>query len=254
MVDTLAPAAQDSDHALAGLSTRARAWLLTVACLALLLVISSMVALNTALPDIALATSATQSELTWIVDSYTLVLACLLLPAGALGDRYGRRGAMLFGLAIFGLASVAPAIWSDPIHLIVARGAAGAGAAFIMPATLSLITSAFPRDQRNKAVGVWAGAAGSGAVVGMLGSGALLQLWSWQSIFWGFTAAAVALFALSLTVATSKEAEPTPLEEAIPRVVSIAAALQRFQQARPWIDERMVAARPSPTRGAGRPA
>ncbi len=67
-----------------------------------------MVALNTALPDMATATSATQTQLTWIVDSYTLVLACLLLPAGALGDRYGRRGAMLLGLAIFGAASVVP--------------------------------------------------------------------------------------------------------------------------------------------------
>lgn len=212
MVNALTDSTTRGDHALAGLSTRARAWLLTVVCLALLLVISSMVALNTALPDIALATSATQTELTWIVDSYTLALACLLLPAGALGDRYGRRGAMLFGLVVFGVASAAPAVWSDPVHLIVARGVAGAGAAFIMPATLSLITSAFPRDQRNKAVGVWAAAAGSGAVVGMLGSGALLHFWSWQSIFWAFTAASAGLFLLSLTIATSKESEPTPLD------------------------------------------
>src|ERR1700723_2306444 len=132
---------QDSDFALAGLSSRARVWLLTVACFGMLLVISSMVALNTALPDIAIATSATQAQLTWIVDSYTLVLACLLLPAGALGDRYGRRGAMLFGLLVFGVASVAPTIWSDPTQILLARGAAGAGAAFILPATLSLITA-----------------------------------------------------------------------------------------------------------------
>lgn len=212
MFDTLRRPRQDSDRALTGMAPRARVWLLTVVCLALLLVISSMVALNTALPDIARATSANQAELTWIVDSYTLVLACLLLPAGALGDRYGRRGAMLVGLAIFGVASVAPALWSDPLHLIIARGAAGAGAAFVMPATLSLITAAYPKDQRNKAVGIWAGAAGSGAVVGMLGSGGLLHLWSWQSIFWAFTAAAVALFVLSLTIASSKEDEPKPLD------------------------------------------
>ena len=125
MVDTLSQPNQDVDAALAGLPTRQRLWLLTVACLGVLLVISSMVALNTALPDIAKATSATQTELTWIVDSYTLVLACLLLPAGALGDRYGRRGAMLLGLVVFAVASVAPAIWSDPMHIIVARGVAG---------------------------------------------------------------------------------------------------------------------------------
>jgi EmrB/QacA subfamily drug resistance transporter len=212
VVDVLVRPSQDGEFALAGLSTRARVWLLTVACLAVLLVISSMVALNTALPDIATATSATQTQLTWIVDSYTLVLACLLLPAGALGDRYGRRGAMLFGLAVFGVASVAPAIWSDPTHVIIARGVAGAGAAFIMPATLSLITGAHPKDQRNKAVGIWAGVAGSGAVVGMLGSGGLLHLWSWHSIFWAFAGAGLTLFVLTLTIASSKEAEAKPLD------------------------------------------
>ncbi len=212
MVDTLTESDRPTDAALDGLSARARAWTLCVACLGVLLVISSMVALNTALPDLAVATSATQTELTWIVDSYTLVLACLLLPAGALGDRYGRRGALLLGLAVFAVASVAPVIWSDPLHLIIARGAAGVGAAFVMPATLSLLTTAYPKDQRNKAVGYWAGAAGSGAVVGMLGSGALLHYFGWQSIFAGFTAAGAVLFLLALTIGTSKESEPKPLD------------------------------------------
>lgn len=204
MVDILV-SGQDKAGTVAQLSSRARAWLLTVACFGVLLVISSMVALNTALPDIARATSATQSELTWIVDSYTLVLACLLLPAGALGDRYGRRGALLFGLVVFAVASVAPVVWSDPLHLIVARGLAGVGAAFVMPATLSLITATYPKDQRNKAVGIWAGAAGSGAALGMLGSGGLLHFWSWHSIFWAFAGAGALLFILTLTVSTSKE-------------------------------------------------
>src|SRR6201996_730517 len=113
------------DFALAGLSERARLWLLTVACFGVLLVIASMVALNTALPDIAVATSASQTQLTWVVDSYTLVLACLLLPAGALGDRYGRRGAMLVGLVIFGAASLVAAVMSDPLIVIVSRAVAG---------------------------------------------------------------------------------------------------------------------------------
>src|SRR6202020_3592272 len=97
------------------------------------LVIASMVALNTALPDIAVATAATQSQLTWVVDSYTLVLACLLLPAGALGDRYGRRGAMLVGLAIFAAASLIPAVLSDPLIVIISRGLGGGGAGLIVP-------------------------------------------------------------------------------------------------------------------------
>jgi EmrB/QacA subfamily drug resistance transporter len=212
MVEALIDAHPDGDFALARLSSRARVWLLTVACLGVLLVIASMVALNTALPEIATATSASQTQLTWVVDSYTLVLACLLLPAGALGDRYGRRGAMLVGLAIFAAASLAPALLSDPMVVIVARGAAGAGAALIMPATLSLITAAHPKDQRNKAVGIWAGVAGSGAVVGMLGTGGLLNFWSWHAIFWAFAAAATAIFVLTLTIASSRDDEVKPLD------------------------------------------
>ncbi|BBY07212.1 hypothetical protein MNVI_25300 [Mycobacterium noviomagense] len=105
-----------------------------VACMGVSLVIASMVALNTALGDIAVATSATQSQLTWVVDGYTVVLACLL-PAGAIGDRYGRRGALLVGLAIFAVASVVPTVFASPLPIIVSRAVAGAGAAFIMPAT-----------------------------------------------------------------------------------------------------------------------
>ncbi len=212
MVEALIDPHPDGDFALAGLSSRSRGWLLTVACFGVLLVISSMVALSTALPDIAVATSATQTQLTWVVDSYTLVLACLLLPAGALGDRYGRRGAMLVGLAIFAAASLVPAVLSDPVIVIVARGVAGAGAALIMPATLSLITAAHPKDQRNKAVGIWAGVAGSGAVIGMLGSGGLLNFWSWHSIFWGFAGAALTIFVLTLTIASSRDADAHPLD------------------------------------------
>lgn len=101
-----------------------------------------MVALNAALADVAVETSATQTQLTWIVDGYTLALACLLLPAGAIGDRFGRRGALLAGLLIFTAASAAPIIWDEPWEIVAARAVAGAGAAFIMPATLSLLTSA----------------------------------------------------------------------------------------------------------------
>ena len=151
MVGTLASSDQDIDAGVTTLSNRARFWLLTVAALDVLLVISSMVALNAALPDIALQTAATQTQLTWIIDGYTLVLACLLLPAGAMGDRFGRRGALLVGLAIFAIASLSPTLFDSPAQIIVARAIAGVGAAFIMPATLSLLTAAFPKSERNKA-------------------------------------------------------------------------------------------------------
>jgi EmrB/QacA subfamily drug resistance transporter len=212
MVDTLTRSDQDIDTSAVSLTTRARFWLLTIAALDVLLVISSMVALNAALPDIAVQTSATQTQLTWIVDGYTLVLACLLLPAGALGDRYGRRGALLVGLAIFATASLAPTILDSPVQIIVARAVAGIGAAFIMPATLSLLTAAFPKAERNKAVGIWAGVASSGAIVGFMGTGLVLHYFSWQSIFYGFAGATVALFIATCTIASSRDETATPLD------------------------------------------
>ena len=128
MVETLVRSDQRTQATTVLGSNRARIWTMVVACMGVTLVIASMVALNTALGDIAVATSATQSQLTWIVDCYSVVLACLLLPAGAIGDRYGRRGAFLFGLAAFAIASLAskfspvpcssssPAGWPAPVR------------------------------------------------------------------------------------------------------------------------------------------
>ncbi|WP_099037205.1 MFS transporter [Mycobacterium neglectum] len=212
MVDTLTRSDQTIDANLATLSRFGRFWLLTVAALDVLLVISSMVALNAALPDIAVETAATQTQLTWIVDGYTLVLACLLLPAGAIGDRYGRRGALVGGLAIFAVASIAPAFLDSPVQIILARALAGVGAAFIMPATLSLLTAAFPKNERNKAIGIWAGVASSGAIVGFMGTGLLLHAFSWQSIFYAFTASAVALIICTFTIRSSRDDTATPID------------------------------------------
>jgi EmrB/QacA subfamily drug resistance transporter len=226
MVNTLVRPDQHIGDNLSTLTKFGRIWLLTIAALDVLLVISSMVALNAALPDIALTTSATQTQLTWVVDGYTLVLACLLLPAGALGDRYGRRGALLLGLAIFAAASIAPVFLDSPVQIILARAAAGVGAAFIMPATLSLLTAAFPPDERNKAVGIWAGVASSGAIVGFMGTGILLHFFSWRSIFYAFAAAAVALFICTLTIRSSRDETAAPLDWV--GAVTIGAAVAVF--------------------------
>jgi MFS family permease len=217
---------QSTDSTETGDSKRLRTWTLVVACSGVALVVASMVALNTALGDIAVTTSANQTQLTWVVDGYTLVLACLLLPAGAIGDRFGRRGALLAGLAIFAAASIAPLIFSGPIQIIVARAVAGAGAAFIMPATLSLLTAVYSVEERTKAVGIWAGVAGSGAVLGLLGSGALLHFWSWRSIFWALGAAGVLLFVLACTVASSRVHDAPPVDW--PGAVLIGAAVALF--------------------------
>ncbi|MEV0246946.1 MFS transporter [Nocardia sp. NPDC050712] len=177
--------------------------LLVLSCCAIALVIASMAALYTALPEIAAATGASQRQLTWIVDGYTLTLACLVLPAGALGDRFGRRKMLIGGLIVFSLASALPLLIDDPVWLIAARALAGVGAALVMPSTLSLLTAGFPEERRGIAVGLWAGIAGAGAVLGILGSGLLLSQWSWVSIFVAMTAAGAALSVGSFTVPES---------------------------------------------------
>jgi len=192
------------------------------------LVVASMIALNTALGDIAVSTSATQTQLTWVVDSYTLVLACLLLPAGAIGDRYGRRAALLIGVAIFSVASIAPVFLDSPVQIIVSRAVAGAGAAFVMPATLSLLTVVYPKAERTKAVGIWAGVAGSGAVAGMLGSGLLLHFFRWQSIFWALAGVGLLLFVLTLTVAESKDSQAAQIDWSGAAIIGSAVALFVF--------------------------
>lgn len=188
--------------------TGSQLWLLTVACAAVAAVIAAMASLNTALPDIAVETGATQAQLTWIVDGYTLALAALLLPAGALGDRFGRRGVMLAGLVVFGIGSALPLLLSDPNWVIAARAVAGVGAALVMPATLSLITAAFTEEHRSRGIGIWAGVAGSGAVIGMLASGLILEYWSWKVIFAGFAVISVVLVVAGATVASSRAATP----------------------------------------------
>ena len=205
MVETLVRPDQRTETVGIGGSPRARAWTLAVACMGVALVVASMTALNTALGDLAVATSATQTQLTWIVDGYTLSLACMLLPAGAIGDRYGRRGALLTGLVVFALGSATPAILHSPAQIIAGRAVAGVGAAFVMPATLSLLTVAYTKEERTKAVGIWAGTAGSGGVLGMLGSGLLLRFWDWHAIFFSLGVAGLVIFALGCTISSSRE-------------------------------------------------
>jgi EmrB/QacA subfamily drug resistance transporter len=214
------------DSSLAGRSKLRRGWTLFVTCAGVALVIASMIALNTALPDIAVATSATQAQMAWMVDSYTLVLACLLLPAGAIGDRYGRRRVLLVGLAIFAVASLAPLIFDSPLQIIAGRALAGAGAAFVMPATLSLLTTVYPAEARTKAVGIWAGVAGSGGVIGLLGAGLLLHFADWPSIFWALAGCGLVLFVLALTIAESRESDAPPLDW--PGAFTIGAAVAVF--------------------------
>ncbi|WP_222836583.1 MFS transporter [Jongsikchunia kroppenstedtii] len=156
---------------------------LPVILLALATVISAVSSLMVALPSIAVHTHASQTELSWIVDAYSLAFAALLLPGGALGDRIGRRRVLVAGMALFTLASFVPLFTSSPDVLIAVRACLGVAAAMVMPATLSTITASFPPQQRVKAVATWAGVAGAGAIFGLLTSGLLLEWWSWRSVF-----------------------------------------------------------------------
>ncbi|WP_084262837.1 MFS transporter [Actinomadura formosensis] len=175
--------------------------------LSLATVVSAVASLNTAVPSIARDTRAGLTELAWIIDAYALVFAALLLLGGAIGDRYGRRRALAAGLVVFGAGSAAAALSSDPGWLIAMRGVLGVGAALVMPATLSTITSTFPPGQRTRAVGAWAGVAGASGIFGLLASGSLLEVWSWRSVFWMNVVLAVIALVTTLAV-VPESAEP----------------------------------------------
>jgi EmrB/QacA subfamily drug resistance transporter len=165
-----------------------RWWILGVLCLSLLVIIVDNSILNVALPTLQESPAqgglgATTSQLQWMVDSYTLVFAGLLLTAGTLGDKFGRRGALQFGMAIFGIGSLLSAFADSPGQLIVTRGVMGIGGAFIMPATLSIITNTFPPEERGRAIGFWAAIAGVGSALGPISGGLLLEHFYWGSIF-----------------------------------------------------------------------
>ena len=151
--------------------------------LSLMTVISAVAGLNVALPSIARDLGATQTQLTWIVDAYTVVFAGLLLISGALSDRFGRKNGLVFGLLIY-LVVATYGLFVDSVgHLIILRAVMGIGAAFIMPSTLSVITTSFPPEDRSRAVGVWVGVAGGGAFIGLFGSAFLMRYYSWHSFF-----------------------------------------------------------------------
>ena len=190
-----------------------RWWTLGVLSLSLVIIGLDNTILNVAIPTLQSDLSATASELQWMVDSYVLVFAGLLLTMGALGDRFGRAGALNWGLVIFGLASFAASQTDSAIELIVARAVMGVGGALIMPATLSIITDVFPREERGKAIGIWAAVAGMGIGLGPIAGGLLLEQFWWGSVFLvNVPIVLVALVAGFWLVPSSRDPEATPLD------------------------------------------
>src|SRR5436190_9394860 len=161
---------------------------------------------NVALPSLVRELHASTSQLQWIVDAYSLVFAALLLAAGSMSDRLGRKGMLLAGLGVFGAASVAGGLTSTPGQLIVARCVMGLGAAMIFPATLSLISNVFvERAERARAIGPWGPTAGASIALGPIAGGWLLEHFSWSSIFFAMSrVAALGAALVALTCPTSR--------------------------------------------------
>jgi MFS family permease len=156
---------------------------LAVSCLGVFLLVVALTALNVALPDLAADFDAEIDDLQWIVDSYAIVFAGLLLAGGALGDRIGRRKALVAGFMIFGVGNALGSLAGSVNFVIFARIVAGLGAALMMPATLSTISEVFNSRDRGRAIAAWSSVAGAGGAFGPAIGGWLLQISGWQAVF-----------------------------------------------------------------------
>ncbi|MBA3604750.1 MAG: MFS transporter [Acidimicrobiia bacterium] len=187
-------------------------------CLSLLIVIVGNTVLNVVLPTLQRplqsgGLEASNTEVQWMVDSYALVFAGLLFSAAALGDRFGRKGALQAGLVIFAAGSLIAAFADTSAVLILGRAVTGIGAAFVMPSTLSILTNVFPTRERARAIAIWAGISGAGAAIGPIASGLLLEYFWWGSVFLvNIPIIALALAAGSVLVPRSRDASRTPLD------------------------------------------
>ncbi|MEV2270079.1 MFS transporter [Nonomuraea africana] len=160
-----------------------RWWSLVVLCLALMPLVVDSTVLNVAIPTLMQDLGASPSEVQWILDSYVLVFAGLLLTAGSLSDRYGRRRFLIIGLALFGGASMVAVLAVEPWQLIAARGLMGVGGAILMPSTLSILITTFDDDERRKAMAAWSAVAMIGVIAGPIVGGFLIEHYWWGSVF-----------------------------------------------------------------------
>ncbi|MDG9684926.1 DHA2 family efflux MFS transporter permease subunit [Streptomyces sp. DH18] len=192
---------------------RRRWWILAVLMFSLLIVVLDNSILNVAVKTIAspapTGIGATQSELEWAINSYTLVFAGLLFTAGLLGDRIGRKKVLLAGILVFGIGSALAAFSASPGELITWRALMGFGAAFVMPATLAVLMNVFERDEQPKAIGIWAGSVGLGIAIGPITGGLLLEHFWWGSIFLvNVPVVVIALVAMAVLVPDSRDPKP----------------------------------------------
>jgi len=223
MSETQQPGSDTAHIAIDPLVFERRWKILAVLCTSLMVVIVGNTALNVALPTLARELDASISAQQWMVDAYSLVFAGLLLTAGTIGDRYGRKGTLQAGLLVFLSGSMFAGFSDTSTGVIIGRAVMGIGAAFIMPATLSILTNVFPANERRKAIAIWAGISGAGAAVGPVASGFLLEHFSWGSVF--FVNVPIIIGALAVghfLLPKSKDPHPGALDP-VGAVLSIAA-------------------------------
>jgi EmrB/QacA subfamily drug resistance transporter len=223
-----------------------RWWILGVLILSLFAATLDNTILNVALPTLARQLSATTSQLQWMVDSYTLVFAGLLLVAGALSDRHGRRLALVGGLSIFGVGSIASAFVTTADQLILARAFMGLGAALTMPATLSIIANVFDEAERPKAIAMWSAVSGLGIVVGPILGGWLVEHFAWNAIFLVNVPVVLAGICAILAVVPESKAPSAPRLDPIGAILSIAGLVTLVYgiievPSRGWSDPTIVA-------------
>ena len=191
-----------------------RPLILLALCLAAFVISVDVTIVNVALPTLVRSLGASTTQLQWVVDAYSLVFAALVLAAGSLSDRYGRKGTLLIGLGVFALASLAGAISATTGELIAARAVMGLGAALMFPSTLSLLVNVFTeRGDRAKAIGLWGATTGVGIAMGPIVGGWLLERFAWGSIFVFMTIVAAAIAVLVAgAVPTSRNPSTPPLD------------------------------------------
>lgn len=182
---------------------------------AVVLVIGMVAAINLAIPELqASSLRPSVSQTAWIVDSYTLVFACLLIPAGALGDRFGRKRGILLGLGVFAVGSALAALAPSVGVLMAARAMSGVGAALVLPATLAVTLAKLEAGDRPHAVALWSACTGVGGAVGNLGGGLAIDLGSWRTLFWAGVPLALGAAALIASRVPHQSSHRDPVDAA----------------------------------------
>jgi EmrB/QacA subfamily drug resistance transporter len=191
-----------------------KGWVLVALCLAALVINVDVTIVNVALPSLVRELGATTTNLQWVVDAYTLVFAALILAAGSVSDRVGRKGVLLAGLAVFAAGSLVGSLCTTPGQLIAARAVMGLGAAAMFPATLSLLTNVFTeRKERAQAIGLWGATTGVGVATGPIVGGWLLEHFWWGSVFLFMVPLAIVIAAMvAVAVPTSKDPTAPPMD------------------------------------------